>query len=175
MRLALLALLPALAATAVAAQPPALPIPPAPHFETGQGVSLPTGRLQLVSGTRGAAYFIDLDRTARSGDVVTYWTYGVYVPGHSFNGKLAVQEVAVMIIDCGDRTVRTLGVSAFDESGAFVIGLPADPAPEPIKPRSAHEFQAKVLCDGIQLPPQNIFKGHAAGLAAARAHLGRTS
>ena len=156
-----------LAASTVAAQPGRT----LDRFETGEGISLPTGRLQLVSGTAEAAFFIDLDRVERTGDVVTYWTYAAYVPGTQIGKRVVVQDTALQVIDCARRTIHTLGVSSYDEGGRFVVGLPADEV-EPIAARSAHDFQARVLCDGAVLPPTNTLQGHAAALAVARAMLG---
>lgn len=161
-----------LAAALLAAPAAAQPARTLDRFETGKGISLPNGRLQLVSGSRGAAFFIDLDRVERDGDTVTFWTYGAYVPGNPIGKDVVVQDTALQVINCARRTIQTLGVSAFDESGKFVVGLPADEV-EPIKANSAHDFQARVLCDGAVLPPTNTLQGHAAALAVARAMLGR--
>lgn len=167
-RLPILALVAALlVASTAAAQPPRT----LDRFETGKGISLPDGRLQLVSGSKGGAFFIDLDRVERDGDTVTFWTYGAYVPGNRIGKDLVVQDTALQVINCAERTIHTLGVSAFDEQGKFVVGLPADEV-EPIKTNSAHDFQARVLCDGAVLPPTNTLQGHAAALAVARAMLG---
>ena len=167
-RLPIIALAAALlAASAVSAQPGRT----LDRFETGEGISLPTGRLQLVSGNATGAFFIDLDRVERKGDVVTYWTYGAYVPGNPIGDDVVVQDTALQVIDCAERTIHTLGVSAFNEQGKFVVGLPADEV-EPIEANSAHDFQARVLCDGAVLPPSNTLLGHAAALAVARAMLG---
>lgn len=156
-----------LVASGVAAQPGRA----LDRFETGKGISLPNGRLQLVSGSQGGAFFIDLDRVERKGDTVTFWTYGAYVPGNRIGNDVVVQDTALQVIDCAKRTIHTQGVSGFNEAGRFVVGLPASEV-EPIEARSAHDFQARVLCDGAVLPPTNTLQGHAAALAVARAMLG---
>ena len=40
---------------------------------------------------------------------------------------------------------------------------------EPIPANNANDFIARVMCDGVQLPPQFYVKGHAAALAVGRA------
>ncbi|MBI1405425.1 MAG: hypothetical protein GC145_04800 [Caulobacter sp.] len=138
-------------------------------FETGRGLTLPEGRLQLVSGRAGAAFFISLGQVRREGDVVDYWTYAVYAPGHPLNAGLLVQDITHLRLDCQARTTRVLGVAGFDEAGRVLATVPARAyEEEPIEAESAHDFQARVLCDGIALPPQNTFADRKAAYAATR-------
>ena len=48
--------------------------------ETGEGVVLPTGRLQMVSGNARSAQFIALDQVTRNGDRIDLWAFTVFEP-----------------------------------------------------------------------------------------------
>jgi hypothetical protein len=158
-----------LSPTPSGADPAAPGVDPDDPFETGETIRLPEGRLQLVSGTDEVAFFIALDLTKRSGDRVNYWVYGAYVPGYAMAEGPVVQEFSRLSIDCKARTVRTWGATGFLESGRVVVSLPARGFKAgPIEEGSAYDFQARVLCDGVQMPASNTMMGHAQALAVAR-------
>lgn len=120
---------------------------------------LPTGRLQGISMGRGGGWFLVLDQSKKIGETADLWSLLVMDPPYPSNGREVVYSLAHQRIDCPARTVTELGVYGYDAEGEVVVTLPESPT-EPIEPRSAHEFMARVLCDG-ERPPTPTVTGYA--------------
>lgn len=125
----------------------------------------PEGRLQLVSGNDVAATFLDLERIERRGAHVEFWILQIpaqpyALTSNALRADWVVQTVQRGSIDCGARLHTHLSLESFNAAGERVVWLPRFPA-EPIEARSAHDFVAGVLCDGVELPASNIVIGHA--------------
>jgi hypothetical protein len=163
----------AITAVAVAKPPPAATAPalpehwlPPPPPEIDR-IVLPEGRLTVVSVREGSAAFLDTEHSSRTGDVADVWTYIVTDPPWPTRGKLAVQQMEHISVDCRRSTLHDLGAKAFDEAGEMVIWTPALP-PRAIVPHSLYDLISQVMCKGLELPSSNTVQGHAAALQMAR-------
>ncbi|NEX93379.1 surface-adhesin E family protein [Caulobacter sp. 17J65-9] len=149
----------ALAVASVFAAQPAVAEPQAPP--------LPSGRLQGISMGNGGGWFLVLDQSKKAGETADVWTLLVLDPPSSIDGRDVVYSLTHLNIACQARTTTELGTYAYDEGGGVVVILPQNPA-APIKPRSAFEFMARVVCDGEQPPTPNFVAGPAQALQAIR-------
>jgi hypothetical protein len=141
-------------------------VPPAAMDPTDD--SLPAGTLLGVSKGRGGAFFIDLDHSRVNDGIATVRIYTVFEPAYQLKGKEVVQEVRNSVIDCVHRTYIEHRAFAFDEAGDQVIWTSGNRV-ETIPPNNALDFIARVMCDGVRLPPEAYVRGHAAALARGRA------
>ena len=155
----------AVAIAGAAAAEPTKDDMPAPSPAIAQ-LKLPDGPLLGVSGNERHANFIETDQTSRHNDLVEVTIFIVYTPGLPMRGHLASQMVRRERYDCAKRTQTELGAQAFDDAGRLVMWLPAYP-PENIREGAAEDYVAKVVCDGVSLPPTNTVIGHAAAMRVA--------
>ena len=128
---------------------------------------LPEGRLQLVSGNPSAVYFVDLDRLSKSGDIADIWIYQVLDPGFYVGGKQVVQIVSHERIDCLKRHRHGIGQASFDGAGKVLVTMPAEDLGAVLSGRP-HDFIARYVCDGLELPAENIVTGHAEAFRQGR-------
>lgn len=136
-----------------------------------QTPQLPGGDYTLFAGTARAANFIVENSISRSGDRVRVTNYRVYVEEiPSPNGPID-QETTDLEIDCTHRTQKTLGYSAFGPTGDRVVSFPAEPE-QAIEANQTWDFVARIVCDGVRMPPDATVSGAAAarrlGLARLR-------
>lgn len=129
---------------------------------------LPEGTLLGVAVGRAGATFIDLDHSVFKDGIANVRTFMVFDPALRMKGRDVVQEVGERVIDCARRTYIEHRSYAFDEAGNQVIWTSGNSI-EPIPLNNANEFIARVMCDGLRLPPQSYVKGHVAALALGRA------
>ena len=131
---------------------------------------LPEGMLLGVAVGRGGATFIDLDHSVLKDGIANVRTFMVFDPPFASRGKEVVQQIGERVIDCARRTYIEHRSYAFDEAGNQVIWTSGNSV-EPIAPNNANDFIARVMCDGVRLPPQSYVKGHVAALALGRASI----
>lgn len=127
---------------------------------------LPDGPLLGVSGNDDQATFLEIDQTSRHNDMVEVTLFQVFIHGIRMNDRVAAQMVVRERFDCNKRTEVLLGGQAFDAAGNLVLWLPEFP-PDPIRPGATEDHVAKVVCDGVRLPPTNVVTGHAAAVRMA--------
>jgi hypothetical protein len=137
----------------------------------GQARQLPDGGYTLFAGTARAANFIVENSKNRSGDRVRVTNYRVYMEAiPSPNGPID-QETTELEIDCARRTQKVLGYSAFGPTGAWVASFPAE-AEREIEANDTWDFVARIVCDGVRLPPDATVQGAAAARRLGLARLG---
>jgi hypothetical protein len=141
-------------------------VPPASAGDMAPG--LPDGMLLGVAAGRGGATFIDLDHSVAKNGVASVRTYMVFDPPFALKGKDVVQQVGERVIDCVHRTYIEHRSYAFDEAGNQVIWTSGNSV-EPIPANNANDFIARIMCDGVRLPPQAYVRGHVGALAMGRA------
>ncbi len=112
----------------------------------------PAGVVTLYAGTSGAANFMIDDTVARSGAVVRFSNFRIYAqPIEVPNGPVDM-DVETVVLNCETRTVSVEGIELFKATGEYITRRPGDPV-GPIEARTTWDFAARVLCDGVQLPP----------------------
>lgn len=137
----------------------------------GQARQLPDGGYTLFAGTARAANFIVENSVTRSGERVRVTNYRVYVEAiPSPNGPID-QETTDLEIDCSRRTQKVLGFSAFGPTGVWVASFPAETEQE-IEANETWDFVARIVCDGVRLPPDATVQGPAAARRLGLARLG---
>jgi hypothetical protein len=129
---------------------------------------LPEGTLLGVAVGRTGATFIDLDHSVLKDGIANVRTFMVFDPPFPLKGKEVVQQVGERVIDCAHRTYIEHRSYAFDEAGNQVNWTSGNSV-EPIATNNANDFIARVMCDGVRLPPRSYVKGHVAALALGRA------
>ena len=138
-----------------------------------QSVGLPGGDLTLFAGnSRGANFLVD-GSIRRSGDVVFVWNYRVYAEEVPSPEGPVDQDITELEIDCAARTQKQVAVHAFGPSGDHKFSMPAEAA-TPIVANSTWDFVARVVCDGVQLPPSATVSGAPAARALAHERLAQT-
>lgn len=135
-------------------------------------MTLPEGRLVMVSGDQRGVQFLILDQSSRTGNLADVWLFQVIEPAARIGERQVSQTVSRQTLDCAKRTHATVAVAGFDAVGELTAWLPATPA-QPIAPLSAQDFSARMVCDGAR-PGANAeagIIGHAAAVKRARALL----
>lgn len=133
---------------------------------------LPEGRLTLFAGNAHGVNFIIEDQRSRLGDTVTVGVFRVYGSPITMDEGDIVQEVDTLTIDCAARRIRVDAISGFTLDGRMIASLPGEDW-APIAARTTHDFTARVVCDGAQLPANATVVGHAAARQAARVAVAR--
>ena len=134
--------------------------------------ALPEGAVTLYAGNdRGANFLID-DTIVREGSRVRFANLRVFANLIDVPGGPIAMDVSTMVIDCAARTVTVSGMDTYKASGAPVVQFPGEPT-EAIAADSTWDFAARVLCDGVVMPPQQTRTGWRDARAMALSMLGR--
>lgn len=132
---------------------------------------LPSGDLQILSGSSVSANFLVVGSERREGDAVEVSTVSVYEPGIPRPNGLIVVESARARIDCERRTRQDIYVRGFTEEGVFVEAIEPGPAVA-ITENNFFDFVVRIHCDGQQIR-MNPVRGYQAAIALARTRLRR--
>jgi len=150
------------------------PIYPTPKYRlTARPAPLPLsgGPLRAFAENDRAVHFVDQDSVRRTGDRARLNQYTVLHPGAPSEGRVIVQWMTEVHIDCAGRTVQSVRLSAYDEAGDEVLWLPADPA-EPVRPRTVQADLHTEVCGSPVSAPHAPITGWREALTFGRARLG---
>lgn len=139
---------------------------------TARAQSLPAGSVTLYGGNATAANFLIDDTVVRDGSRVTFSNMRVYAELIEVPGGPIAMDVTRLVIDCTARTATVQGIDTFKASGDHVVSFPGEPV-RPIETDDTWDYAARVLCDGMELPPQQTRSDWRDGRAFALSMMGR--
>jgi hypothetical protein len=134
--------------------------------------ALPEGAVTLYAGNDTGANFLIDDTIVREGARVRFSNLRVFANLIDVPGGPIAMDVSTLVIDCVARTMTVSGMDTFKASGDPVVHFPGEPT-EAIEADSSWDFAARVLCDGVEMPPQQTRSGWRDARAIALSMLGR--
>jgi hypothetical protein len=130
--------------------------------------------MTLYAGNSHGANFLIDDTIVRSGAQVRVSNFRVYAePIEAPNGPVTM-DVQALTLDCDARRITVESIDTFKASGEHAFHMPAEPA-EAIEANTTWDFAARVLCDGVELPPTQKRTGWQAAREVALFMIARAS